>query len=257
MPTSPTPLMRPERNRYFYGLMMDAARFQREQDYFNLKRQLVNRYVSGVGVVCGLNFTFDAGTSKLLLSPGIANDGAGRDILVLTDTPVDITALTDAKGKPAGPVPAGSTILISILYAEHKVDPVAVLVPDCDHPNDCAPSTIAEGFRIVVTLAPSGVVGQKPCVFGSLPAAGAPLQAAIAKRIASYPSLEPDAAIPLGLLTLPGGPLDAVSVRQFVYNNTLLFECIRASLNPLKPRSSLTLQAITRAPPQAPHFRIQ
>ena len=226
MPTSPAPLARPERNRYFYGLMMDAVRFQRDQDYFNLKRRLLNRYVSGVGVLCGLSLTFDAGASTLMLSPGIANDAAGRDILVLADTPVNITMLTDAKGKPARPVPAGSTLLISIVYAEHKVDPVAVLVPDCDHPNGCAPSTIAEGFRVVVTVAPSGVVGQKPCVFGSLPAAGAPLQAAIAKRIADYPSLEPDASIPLGLLTLPGGPLDAVSVRQFVYNNTLLFELI-------------------------------
>src|SRR5262249_8509018 len=153
-------------NRYFFGLLMDAERFQKDQDYFNRKRLLLNRFVTGAGVVCGLDLTFvpASGSNKasLTLAPGIAIDPAGREIIVPAATPVDITQLTDAQGKPAGPVPANASILVSLAYAERKTDAVAVLVPDCERSNDCAPSTIAEGFVILV----STVTGPPP------PAAG-------------------------------------------------------------------------------------
>jgi len=68
MPTDPTQIA-PERNRYFYGLMMDAERFSRDQAYFNGKRQLLNRFVTGAGVVSGLGLTLDSATNGLTLQP--------------------------------------------------------------------------------------------------------------------------------------------------------------------------------------------
>ena len=64
MPTDLTLLEAPERNRYFYGLMMDADRFQQDQDYFNRKRYLLNRFVSGGGklaivFICRKTSAFD------------------------------------------------------------------------------------------------------------------------------------------------------------------------------------------------------
>src|SRR5215472_121911 len=106
MPTDLTQLLAPERNRYFYGLMMDAQRFQRDQDYFINKRYLLNRFVTGSGVVCGLGLSFDSTKNTVTLSPGIAIDLAGREVFVPAATPVDITQLTDQNGKPTGPVPA-------------------------------------------------------------------------------------------------------------------------------------------------------
>ena len=65
MPSDHSVLIAPERNRYFYGLLMDAERFQKDQDYFNHKRFLLNRFVSGGGVVCGLALTFANGALSL------------------------------------------------------------------------------------------------------------------------------------------------------------------------------------------------
>ena len=45
----------PVRNRYFYGKLLDVAQFDVEQSYLNGKRWLLNRLVSGWGVICGLN----------------------------------------------------------------------------------------------------------------------------------------------------------------------------------------------------------
>jgi hypothetical protein len=50
-----TSLKTPERNRYFYGKLLDVYHFELEANYFNAKRWLLNRLVSGYGVVCGLD----------------------------------------------------------------------------------------------------------------------------------------------------------------------------------------------------------
>ena len=42
---------------YFYGQMLSAQDFQREQDYFREKLKLHNRCLHGYGVVCGLAVT--------------------------------------------------------------------------------------------------------------------------------------------------------------------------------------------------------
>jgi hypothetical protein len=228
MPTDLTQVLAPERNRYFYGLLMDAERFQQDQDYFNRKRFLLNRFVTGAGVVCGLGLTFDQTKSTLTLSPGLAIDFAGREIVVPAATPVDITQLTDAQGNPTGPVAANSTILISLAYAEQNIDPVPVLVPDCDHASGCAASTIEEGFHVLVKLASGPPAPLPGCPFPSFPLPpGAELQTAIAGQVGgAYAPPPADRTVALGRLTVPGGPLDAISDRPVVYDNALLYQLI-------------------------------
>jgi hypothetical protein len=220
-------LAAPERKRYFYGLLMDAERFQKDQDYFSGKRRLLNRFVTGGGVLCGLELAFDAAKTTLKLNPGIAIDFAGREIVVPDSTPVDITRLTDAHGKPAGAVPAGSTLIVSLAYAEKKIDSVPVLVPDCENPGSCAPSTIEEGFVVLVRVASGSPPAIPGCAFGSFPLTPAALQTAIAQQIVKgYKAAPADPSVALGRLTLPGGPLDAVSDRPIVYDNALLYQLI-------------------------------
>jgi hypothetical protein len=227
MPTDPTLAAAPERNRYFYGLLMDAERFRKDQDYFNTKRRLLNRFVAGAGVLRGLGLTFDSAKGTLALAPGIAIDLAGREILVPTATPVDLSQLTDAQGKKTSPVPAGSTVLISLAYAERQIDPVAVLVPDCDQTGACAPSTIEEGFAILVRVVTAAARPLPKCPGSFLLPPGLVLQTTMAEAIAkTYIAAPADTSIALGRLTLPGGPLDAVSDRPIVYDNTLLFDLI-------------------------------
>jgi hypothetical protein len=72
----------PVRNRYFYGKMLDVFHFDLEQSYFNNKRWLLNRLVSGYGVVCGLNVSLSADGLSVVVSPGVAIDKCGREIIV-------------------------------------------------------------------------------------------------------------------------------------------------------------------------------
>ena len=46
-----------ERNNYYYGKLMTVRDFLDEQRYFNEKRWLINRMISGWGVVCGLKWS--------------------------------------------------------------------------------------------------------------------------------------------------------------------------------------------------------
>lgn len=230
----------PERNRYFYGLMMDAERFRKDQDYFNQKRRLLNRFVTGGGVVSGLGLAFDSTKNALTLSPGLAIDFAGREIVVPAPTPVDFTQLTDAQGKPTGPVAAGSAIVISLAFRERDVDPVPVLVPDCDHPEACAPSAIQENFAILIGAA------QGAALFKSQAASlGTEVHAAIAGEIAgSYVAAPADPSVILGNFTLPN-TLDAVTNRQFVYNNALLYELFLALAETLEKMAAPVLTYVS------------
>ena len=48
-------LQAPKRNHYFHGKLLDVYHFELETAYLNFKRRMLNRLVTGYGVVCGLN----------------------------------------------------------------------------------------------------------------------------------------------------------------------------------------------------------
>lgn len=75
-------LAAPERNHYFYGKLLDVHHFELETQYLNAKRWLLNRLVTGYGVVCGLDVDPGEETNELWLSPGVAIDRWGREIIV-------------------------------------------------------------------------------------------------------------------------------------------------------------------------------
>jgi hypothetical protein len=79
-PNAPTSLATPARNRYFYGKLLDVPHFYLEQSYLNGKRWLMNRLVSGTGIVCGLAVVPTADGTGLIISPGVAIDAWGREI---------------------------------------------------------------------------------------------------------------------------------------------------------------------------------
>jgi hypothetical protein len=246
MPTEPIQTA-PQRNRYFYGLMMDAARFQKDQDYFNQKRWLLNRFVEGRGVVSGLSLTFDSTAKTLTLGAGIAIDGAGREIIVPAATPVDLSQLTNAQGQPAGVIPAGATVLVSLAYAESAIEPVPVLVQDCDHPCGCAPSAIEEGFTLLVQIESGPTPTIYSCKDGTFPILpNSAFQSEVAGDIVETYNLTPaDSSIALGRFTLPDGPLDAVSDRPIVYNNTLLYQMIVCLAVQISKSSAVALTYIS------------
>src|SRR6187549_4001822 len=82
--------MEPKRNRYFYGKMMDSYHFELETNYHNAKRWLTNRLVSGYGVVCGLDVQYCSDPYTVLITPGLAIDKCGREIVVTQPSEVRI-----------------------------------------------------------------------------------------------------------------------------------------------------------------------
>ena len=70
-----------KRTRYFYGMKLTEGTFNRDQSYFNQKRWQMNRLGLGVGVLCGLELSM-AEDGQILVSPGVAVDAYGREIVL-------------------------------------------------------------------------------------------------------------------------------------------------------------------------------
>ena len=70
-----------ERNKYFYGKLLNVEDFETEQRYMNDKRRLINRLIHGMGVVCGMN-VIRVDEATISIEMGLALDFAGREIVI-------------------------------------------------------------------------------------------------------------------------------------------------------------------------------
>src|SRR5687767_762648 len=82
MPHRPPELQAFERNNFFYGKLMDVFQFNLDAHYANFKRCLLNRLVGGYGVICGLDVLTGAEPNKIVITPGVAIDKWGRELIV-------------------------------------------------------------------------------------------------------------------------------------------------------------------------------
>jgi hypothetical protein len=237
------PLSAPERNHFFYGLLMDVARFEKDARYANAKRSLINRMIVGRGVVCGLSVEADG--DNVVVSPGIAIDGWGREIIMPESRSLAPSALTDDDGKPTGTTAApGAVVSICLAYAESDADPVPVLVADCDTPGNCAPSTVLERAAILVRQTQDPAPEPPGCQLQQdFPLPPNPdLHSILANRLATECpdwSTPADPCVALARVTL-GTPneIDIVGGRQLIYSNALLYElilCLAARVESLVP----------------------
>lgn len=97
----------PVRNRYFYGKLLDVFHFELEQNYFNNKRWLLNRAVTGYGVICGLNVQIGSDNRSVVVTPGVAIDKCGREIIVCQQS--DPLALPPPTTPPPATTPSQPT----------------------------------------------------------------------------------------------------------------------------------------------------
>ncbi len=222
-----------ERNRYFFGKMMDVAQFEKEQTYFRNQLALLNRLVIGTGVVCGLDVAADT-KGNVTVSAGVAIDGAGRFVILPAPISVNPAQLTDNQGKPQGSPVTSGTSLISLCYAESCADPVATFSADCDTPGACAASTTVEGFYIIVQAAPKTSPAPLACpIAGFAKMSAADLQKNLAQLVSGVCADPSTACVPLARIEIPGGAIDAVSDRPLVYGNNLLMQmalCLKAAI---------------------------
>ncbi len=107
-----------ERNRYFYGKLLTVRDFETEQRYYNGKRSLLNRLITGAGVVCGLGVTA-SDESTLMIGSGMALDYKGREI-VLPETLFRKLQMLEGQETLKGRQDA----YLCLRYAEEDVEPV-------------------------------------------------------------------------------------------------------------------------------------
>jgi hypothetical protein len=228
-------LSAPVRNRFFYGKLMDVRHFEMEQRYFIETRRLLNRLGLGAGILCGLEATA-AGEGRLLVRPGAAVDGRGREILVpepyCLEAPLQPT---DACGRPDGdPAAPGEPVTICLAYHECDAEPTPVLVTDCDAREGCRPGAVRERFRIVVRRGrpqPLGLSAEAcAAIFPEAPPEGFDRRAAVCETLPDPCPAGDDACVPLAVVTAPadGGPLlvEACPVRPRLLSNAELLDLI-------------------------------
>jgi hypothetical protein len=219
-------LAAPERNRFYYGKLMDEAAFNKEQGYFNYKRRLLNRLVVGSGVVCGLNVE-SAESSSVVVRSGVALDPVGREIIVARDVTVNPQRLTDDLGNPSGQTLESGAAILCLAYFECPADPAPVLVADCDNPGQCADGTIREEFRIVVRRAEGEPPPPRQCGLGEFPLPPDELRELLSNRItAPCAPISSVPCVPLARVQVETGEIDTVSDRPLVFGNGMIEEMI-------------------------------
>lgn len=209
----------PERNNYFYGKLLDETALKKEQDYFRHRSALINRILVGFGVACGLRLD-ESAEGSITISPGVAIDRYGREIVVVEPMDLNPRLLTDESGEPTGEEASDTEVEICLLYNEDKIDPVPVLVPKCGDEPQCAPCTVQEQFRVVVR---ETVESELVEFEGDI------THEALCEWIAGIdPSADGDPCVCLGTVGLSsdGITVDMCKGRRILLSNDLLFKLI-------------------------------
>lgn len=227
----------PRRNRYFYGKLLDVGHFQMEQCYGLDKRWLLNRLALGSGVLCGLTVTVGA-DGTVCISPGVAIDGLGREIVVSAPVAVPPAQPTDDQGLPSGdPLSSGQSTLY-LCYTECDADPALVSVAECDGTASVANGTTMERFRLVVRAGvpaaepPALTPAQRDAIFPAAPGADFDRRVVAEQALAITCTPPNSTCVVVATVTLPSDGV-ALAVDQFTYraevfSNTVLFELIAA-----------------------------
>lgn len=135
-----------ERNNYFYGKLMTVRDFEQEQQYFNNKRWLINKFLFGSGTVCGLSVE-KLGAHGIKITPGIAIDPCGHEIVV-PDVWENDDIIDDFN--ISAPDPGNNkNVHICLTYDDHFKEKVsAQLVSTCEE--ICENNRIQESFKVEI-----------------------------------------------------------------------------------------------------------
>jgi len=262
-PMSHSGLNQFERNRYFFGKMLDEFHFRLETDYHNGKRWLINRAVLGYGVVCGLDVVPAKGhPDSIIVKPGFAIDKWGREIIVPQETrpiriPADVIAKARERGDKADqaesyaqrqekPHHDGDDVCVQVMicYHECETDPAPVLAGDCHGPEVCAPGAIREGYQIKFTHW-CDRPNNDQCQISHIVSEGKIDYEALVKwvtRERDCLSMPKDPCIRLAHIHLSEDDRDCdpdtidIAVRPIVYANDLLFDILLGWQSPVYGR---------------------
>jgi hypothetical protein len=244
----------PVRNHYYYGKLLDADHFELETNYGNAKRWLLNRLVTGHGVVCGLNVKtgHESEPHVLKVAPGLALDGWGREIIVPHEASVTIPSelippATDhtvpgsanpAGGNPAQaqqqhPPPHYTDVHVVLCYQERQEMPEPVLTGDCGPDGPCVPGEIRERYYIDIRKGKVHAEGRK-CHLPDFFQGGEINYPELARYVTQNCHKPPDdPCVLLANVRVSAHPMGRckaeeinVTVRPIVYTNELLYHLI-------------------------------
>jgi hypothetical protein len=134
----------PQRVQFFEGQPLTARDLLDEQAYHMEKHRLHNRLFHASGVASGLEVG-EAGGTKVLVRPGLAIDGLGREIIVPEARQIDVAQPTDDQGEPKGARVTEGTVSLLLRYREVGLEPRPL-------PNgEEVPGRIAETHVLMVT----------------------------------------------------------------------------------------------------------
>ena len=136
-----------ERNNYFYGKQFTVRDLLQEQSYFNDKRYLINRMVLGWGVVCGLEVYWDPRGEKLVVTPGMALDCCGREIVICEDKRLSFDKNDEDCCLEDDQRPEGKFVLC-LYYDECHAEPIDLPPAGCDEKGKREYNRIRETYKL-------------------------------------------------------------------------------------------------------------
>lgn len=109
--------MSARRTRYFQGRLLTAEDFEREQTYFLDRSRRHNRFLHGWGIVTGLDVKLNRRSREIEISPGLAIDCAGNEIVVPSVVCMKLPA-------------AAQELFVALSYRELEEQPMTALDPE-------------------------------------------------------------------------------------------------------------------------------
>jgi hypothetical protein len=88
--------------RYHFGMLLGLDDFETEQRYLRGKTRLHNAWLHGAGIVWGLGVDVVAERNEIRVAPGLALDGAGRELHLDVTCCMDIAAWYEEHAADAG-----------------------------------------------------------------------------------------------------------------------------------------------------------
>ncbi len=139
-----------ERNKYFYGKLLSVDDFECEQRYMNDKRRIINRFVHGTGVVCGMNVV-PVDDTTISVEMGLALDFAGREIMI--EQPViKKLSMIDGFGSYTEDDEDNSYLYLCVEYDEMEKEPVhSVTGSSARNDQRLEYNKYAEGYHLFLT----------------------------------------------------------------------------------------------------------
>lgn len=149
-------------NQYHFGMLLGVADLEAEQAYHRGKTWLHNAWLHGTGVVWGLKVGLNSESNELVVKPGLALDGHGRELVVTAEMCADLVAWYEENNGAGLPEPLPDGTVEFVVHVELCHDscldrPVPSISEPCDASNfDTAYSrAIERGLpRIVAGPAP-------------------------------------------------------------------------------------------------------